>query len=746
MRLNNRIVLLCRRHRAWLMLFCIMLNSYVPLAMAGPEGAQVVNGQASFQQSGLNTTITASNQAIINYSSFNIAQPEVVQFVQPSSNASVLNRILSANPTNIDGTLLANGRVFFVNPAGIYIGAGAMINVNQLVASGLNISNADFIGGRYSFAGGNGVVANHGDIVAQKAYLIGRQIINSGTINCPDGYVLMASGDRVFLGEAGSNLMVSTDVPASSEAVGSIEGAAVLNAGSVEVGSGEIAFVAAGDLYAQAISNVGTLSASADSGGAGSVNLTAAEGTVANIGSIRASSTIAIEGATVDNSGSLDVSSRTARMNGGNISITGGYIKNWGTIRANAADYSKAGNISVVAQQELTLEQTSRVEAKGREVDSRGGDIYLYSHGSAQAKNGQVIDVSGGTISGDGGRGELSAAKHVSIAGSVLGDVQEGYKRGGFTVDPQFAEVGGTYSADTVVWAEDDITITDNVLFGDGSLSILADHKSETSGEWDDSSGTGTPGKGSITRTGDYTISGLGTLSLKAAEDIGTSSDPIQTNVGALDVEIRDGYNGNVYIAEADQVELAGVEASGGSSRVQITATTGDIAITGPVKAGTNGYYIEAEGGNILFNANGIITGGGPSDLRAAGSIVNEGSSEETIIETTDGGDLYLGATIAANSTQPITISSGGSLELNAPLGANNSSAETTLRAGGALDIKKSVKAQSIEVHSGWSGTGNLAFGPGVTLDAPTIRLGTGDGTGGSGTGAQVDLSTAPTI
>ena len=141
--------------------------------MAGPEGAQVVNGQVSLQQSGYNTTITASDKAIINYSSFDIAKPEIVQFIQPSSQASVLNRINSAMPTNIEGTLRANGRVFFVNPAGVYIGEGAHINVNQLVASGLNISDMDFINGRMNFVGGDGTVTNQGEIIAEKAYLIG---------------------------------------------------------------------------------------------------------------------------------------------------------------------------------------------------------------------------------------------------------------------------------------------------------------------------------------------------------------------------------------------------------------------------------------------------------------------------------------------------------------------------------------------------------------------------------------------
>ena len=153
--------------------FCMFFNTSLPVLLAGPEGAQVVNGQVSFQQSGYNTTITASDKSIINYSSFDIARPEIVQFIQPSSSASVLNRIQSANPTNINGTLLANGSVFFVNPAGVYIGAGARVNVNQLVASGLNITNSDFINGQYNFSGGNGSVINSGDISAEKVYLIG---------------------------------------------------------------------------------------------------------------------------------------------------------------------------------------------------------------------------------------------------------------------------------------------------------------------------------------------------------------------------------------------------------------------------------------------------------------------------------------------------------------------------------------------------------------------------------------------
>jgi len=273
-------------------LICFLfLSSTISVVTAGPEGAQVVNGQVSIKQSGNNTAITASDKSIINYSSFDIAQPETVRFIQPSSNASVLNRILSANPTNINGTLLANGRVFFVNPAGIYIGNGARINVNQLVASGLNISNADFINGRYNFVGGNGAVINNGDISAQRVYLIGKQVTNSGNINCPAGYVVMAAGDRVFLGEPGSDIVLDVEGTSLSDSTNTaISEVGVLNEGTIEAAGGVIALAAAGDIYSQAISNVGTISASTDTGKAGDVKLTSTEGTVTNSGLIEAKS------------------------------------------------------------------------------------------------------------------------------------------------------------------------------------------------------------------------------------------------------------------------------------------------------------------------------------------------------------------------------------------------------------------------------------------------------------------------
>ena len=295
----------------------------------GPEGAEVVNGSAQFSQDGSYTTIVASDNAIINYQKFDIARPEIVEFIQPSDAASVLNRILGASPTRIDGTLLANGRVFFVNPAGVIFGESAQVNVTQLIASALDISNADFINGNYVFAGDSGDVVNKGTIQArERAYLIGRQVANLGNIDCPGGYVILASGDRVFLGAPGSDVLV--EVTASPPPVGQEQvaaGSALTNEGAIDVGAGKIVLAAAGDLYSQAILNTGRLSASVDDGDAGDVELSATDGRVVNEGSIEATSNsgaggaVKVDGYDVISSGTVDVSSGSAAAPGGAIVI-----------------------------------------------------------------------------------------------------------------------------------------------------------------------------------------------------------------------------------------------------------------------------------------------------------------------------------------------------------------------------------------------------------------------------------------
>ena len=73
-----------------LMIYSLVFPYYI---FALPQGANVVHGQADITQSAGRMQIQqATGKAIINWQQFNIARPEVVQFVQPGTSAVALNR------------------------------------------------------------------------------------------------------------------------------------------------------------------------------------------------------------------------------------------------------------------------------------------------------------------------------------------------------------------------------------------------------------------------------------------------------------------------------------------------------------------------------------------------------------------------------------------------------------------------------------------------------------------------------
>ena len=178
-------------------------------ALALPVGAQVVNGAASIAQVGSVLTVTNSNGAVINWQQFNIDPGQTARFVQPSASSSVLNRVLANDPSVILGNLTSNGRVWLVNPAGIFVGAGARIDAAAFVASTLNVTNGDFLANRLRFEAnlGAGNVVNQGQITTPmggSVYLLGSNVSNSGIITTPQGETILAAGQKVELIDSAS--------------------------------------------------------------------------------------------------------------------------------------------------------------------------------------------------------------------------------------------------------------------------------------------------------------------------------------------------------------------------------------------------------------------------------------------------------------------------------------------------------------------------------------------------------------
>ena len=223
-------------------------------AMAGPQGGRVVAGQGSISSPDTNTTLInqQSSRLALDWTSFNVAQQELVKFNQPSKTASALNHIYDQNPSQIFGRLEANGQVILVNPNGVFFSPTARVNVGSLIASGLNIDTQDFMDGKYNFQAladkEGGLVVNQGVIEAAtggSVSLIGGAVKNEGLILAKAGHVNLAAGRKVTMDFDGDGLMqfaVDGEVLKNAYNLDS----AVSNTGQIQADGGTVLLTAEG--------------------------------------------------------------------------------------------------------------------------------------------------------------------------------------------------------------------------------------------------------------------------------------------------------------------------------------------------------------------------------------------------------------------------------------------------------------------------------------------------------------------
>ena len=98
-----------------------LLTSTLALSAAA-DGPETVWGSATITIQNGQTVITASDGTVLDWQSLMVAPWETLEFNLPDGESAILNRVLGGTPTDIQGSLLSNGQVYIVNPAGVVFG------------------------------------------------------------------------------------------------------------------------------------------------------------------------------------------------------------------------------------------------------------------------------------------------------------------------------------------------------------------------------------------------------------------------------------------------------------------------------------------------------------------------------------------------------------------------------------------------------------------------------------------------
>lgn len=649
--------------------------------------------------------LQSSPQAILNWNQFNIGLGETVRFLQPSTQAAILNRVIGTDPSLIQGMLQANGNVFLLNPNGILFGPNAVVDVGSFTASTLKMSDDDFLSGTYKFTQDRSLplaaITNQGQIrVADGGFVVLTSPIldNQGLIVAQSGTVVLgATTQATFSVDGRGQVQFAMPDGFNPQFTGGGGG------GTVLLQPGQVS-----SILSQVVSNPGLVEAGSLAPGANGQTLAhGAEGVLINSGTIQAeggsvrldsSQTTVLTGAGVINAqnGEVRVVSDGATLGLGTINAQNGFAE------VSAERLWLYGPVSAAT---LLLDPTNITIISGANGDGADdGSLGSLPPGNAQVSTGAIIN-SANVV--------LNAANDITFTRNgtapspdLIGTTTTLSLIAGndITLNPGSANIE---LASLTLQANRNITITNAGLIKtyNGPISMTA-----------------TTGDISITSLGALTFASTQAITLAAGRDVRLTLNPgftldeastAMTITAGQDVFIRSDFLGqsagntlridavrNVDLrsnpgdllswnVSALNVSAGGALTAHADQNFSIGTNPGDLKLVA-----TGALSVDSSNQNLFLSSNGAMTLGGRSILLSAnGSLNLDGNGGVSMTSTngniqvtsTSSGRIVssLGANNIQSSGGNISYTSPSNLDLRAALANNvNSSNNLTLITG----------------------------------------------------------------
>ncbi|TWO69684.1 filamentous hemagglutinin N-terminal domain-containing protein [Caenimonas sedimenti] len=747
---------------------------HAPALLAQPAGAQAIHGAASLARNGNNLVVTTTNGAgtghsAINWQSFSVPAGSVTQFKQPTASSLSVNRVVGSDPSAIFGTLSSNGRLVLVNPAGITVGAGAVVDTAGFTASTLRMSDADALAGRLVFGdGGSGALQVDGRIVAKNGDVVliapNVQTGANAVVQSEGGSTILAAGQKVEITGRGLE-GIRLEVQAGSEArnLGTLKGDAV-------------------GIFADTLKHSGLIQANAAATEGGRVVLKAAAGDALVDGAVSATSA-------TGKGGSIDVlGNRVGLLAGASLDASG--AAGGGTVRVGG-DY-QGKNAEVPNAQRTYVDPQASIQADAT-AQGDGGKVIVWADNTTQGHG--TISARGGPQGGDGGFVEVSGKNGLQFGAKVDTSAPKG-KLGTLLLDPDTITVDnlgpGTYSgpilfdgstgalvidADALTGqpgnvelrASLDITVNEPVVFTNTGQSFLAEAGRNvtvtTNGAITTLGGAITlhaghsgspalPPEGKVLVAGPLT-SNNGNITIQS--DKSTSSFPytsveVSANVAA--------GGGNVLIQGMADIDVTGASVTGGMVTLSSTGSAGTIYLdnatvsssAGPVMIQTVGYDVVISNSSAVNSTGGGITVQGEY-VDVLGSSLNSGSntlSLQSVSAASASGAMLSGANVSMTASDGTVMLDGNTTVTATGSGVVtlNGDARTTFGSPGVHLGDVSITAGSITIN------GHSDYGWGVSMDGNVALTSTSGATitglahsaGSGGGGILLDCSCGGTL
>ena len=675
--------------------------------VARPTGGVVVAGAASIAQSANRTTITQTSQnAAVNWQTYNIGRTQTVQYIDPSAKSVTLNRVIGPNPSEVAGQIVSNGVVVIVNQAGLLFDGGAQINTAGLVVSAAGISNSNFMAGKMVFDQAprpGAKIENRGTITIKDhglAALVAPQVVNSGVIRANLGRVVLAGAETSVLDLYGDG-MVSINVTRQVGTAPDGGTALVTNTGVVSAAGGTVLLTAeAVDGVVQTLVNAGgRISANSVGAQTGRVVISGAGGDVIVAGAVSANGRAAgtTGGSVVVNSTGTVTLAPTARI-AASGKAGGGTVALGTTLKRAVGGPAVTGEKTAKA---VTIAAGATVAADAT-ANGRGGKVTVLS--TDQTTMAGSITARGGPPGGDGGFVEVSGFKGFSLAGAVDVSAPLGVI-GSILLDPANLDIVHSLTSN----GTEDPNLP-NVLATDGKVRIPADTVTDFA-----LSGL----------TGNVTLAALGTLSVQTGVTLKIDTSlKLVTDTGNINV------NAGVTTSGVGNISLlAGTVAASG----------GQIVLNGDLTTGAAGTVLLSADGGIQMNGAHVSTGAltlantttgtitqGVTGIISAGTVTGSGAIAAGVtLAGTANAIGTIGALGVTGATNDFTLTNAANLTV---AGALTATRDVRLTTTGATSITATGGIGAGGTLSVSSGTGGIALKTGATLTGPTISL---DGSSG---------------